>query len=228
MIQNIDNNVNANNILISQQLQDEYHMPKLFILIPPTNSIRQMISKWKKPSRWLCSKYKLYFICPVTGIICNTNDGKGYSLYLPQTWISEYGEAIKFSLQCLVLLNDIISSMIPLCPTIFSNELKTNIESALSTPNLLEFINEIDLALNNNNNNNTNQKMTKATGACYRALSAIINKDIDPNLLKTGCEKVIVNNKGENSCIEWVSPGDGINLLKEKGKEAIKISNYYC
>ena len=214
----------ATRLMMERLLQDEVGIPRVFLLVPPPNTISQFVAKLRRPARWLCSKYYLFFVCPVTGKVCATNDGKGYSVQLPQSWVQDYGPAIRFSLMCVMALNG-VGKAVAGVPMV-TRSLQASVLHAMETPSLQSFINEIDQATPSFSSTaaaasavTANTSPAAAMGSCYRALREVVH-DVDPHLQRTGCERMVVSNRGEDSAVEWVSE-EGQHAFKELGKKAL-------
>ncbi|KAL3902962.1 MAG: hypothetical protein SGPRY_011860, partial [Prymnesium sp.] len=99
------------NIMIRQERHDQMlgeHMrgslkcPRIPWLQPqpPAKSMLQRVARLA-PKHWFANSFRLYFICPITLRLANTNDGKGYSVQMPKDWVVKYGPAFRVALQVM-------------------------------------------------------------------------------------------------------------------------------
>lgn len=214
---------------------NELQIPRVFILVRPPGSLQQMFAKLRRPSRWLCAKYYLFFICPVTRTLCATNGGKGYSLQMPYGWVRKYGRAIHFALQCCKVMNTLAKGVLPVPNVVKSIE--KEVLHALETPSLERFMEDLQLVLEDCEEDDSTalsestaatrgqpdvQHVMPATGASYRALAALLRSQrVDSDMQQCGCELMPSSSHlGADCAVEWVSP-QGAERFREQGARAL-------
>eukprot|EP00968_Pinguiococcus_pyrenoidosus_P025990 scaffold7044_cov216-Pinguiococcus_pyrenoidosus.AAC.15 len=173
----------------SQQTFTGYHHVPCTPLILPASIARELraVFEGRDPSRWrrlarfltdrtriLKEKKYLYFWCPVTGRIAETNDGRGYELEVPREWVTKYAKLV----QVLRVLLDI--SLLVVGAVTGGGRLLSNIVEIVKTPDLppefdylREYISENNEALERMNDQlieqseaGTSADEVKATDAC--------------------------------------------------------------
>eukprot|EP00968_Pinguiococcus_pyrenoidosus_P022808 scaffold3374_cov153-Pinguiococcus_pyrenoidosus.AAC.2 len=129
----------------SKQTFAGYHHVPCTPLILPASIARELraVFEERDPSRWrrlkrfltdrtriLKEKKYLYFWCPVTGRIAETNDGRGYELEVPREWVTKYAKLV----QVLRVLLDI--SLLVVGAVTGGGRLLSNIVEIVKTPDL--------------------------------------------------------------------------------------------
>ena len=99
-------------------------------------------------------------------------------------------------------------------------DIKKEVLESFSMSSLKEFISDIDSVLGEPpaaSSSIDDRNVHAATGASYRALSTLV-KSVDADLLHAGCERVVVDDLGSDSAVEWVS-SEALPAFTSKGKQ---------
>lgn len=218
--------VTSNNQFLRGVCEEPMNIPRLFILLPSISNTASMTNT----IRWLTTThFKLFFVCPVTGKPCATNEGKGYDLELPQGWIQSYGPAIKQSLSYLGFFSE-IGSKIMKCddsglPII--NSLNKELDHAMEASSFGEFLKELNSSTEGAPVSNVDDVIAldlepdELTGASYRALNAELRRK-DPGMVHCGLEWVQSENLGDDTFVTWVSK-EGKDRFLKGGKKALLL-----
>ena len=212
--------------MVQQLIVGELDCPRLPWLQPASEKLRQKVAaRLTSAKAWYTDRYRLFFICPVTLTLAETNDGKGYEVTLPKKWVSKYGAAIKVTIQVLRIAaatGHIVGLPIPRLPS--AKDVISNVE-AQAVDALNEYLNMegVEPGLAEGGMQAFNDAFNEAleldetavstsgsklaalkpvTGAAYRALRELVHK-LDPTLQKCGLEKAGPSPDGK---YEWVKP----------------------
>ena len=187
--------------MVQQLIVGELDCPRLPWLQPASEKLRQKVAaRLTSAKAWYTDRYRLFFICPVTLTLAETNDGKGYEVTLPKKWVSKYGAAIKVTIQVLRIAaatGHIVGLPIPRLPS--AKDVISNVEAQA-----IDALNEA-LELDETAVSTSGSKLAAlkpVTGAAYRALRELVHK-LDPTLQKCGLEKAGPSPDGK---YEWVKP----------------------